>query len=57
MKSFKTKIEDVIVIEPNFHNDNRGYFMESYSKEEYSKIGIKTEFVQDNISFSLKKEH
>lgn len=57
MKKFKkveTGIKDLIVIEPTVFGDNRGFFMESYSKKDFSKIGIDVEFVQDNHSKSKK---
>jgi dTDP-4-dehydrorhamnose 3,5-epimerase len=34
--------------------DNRGFFMESYSKKEFEEIGLTMEFVQDNHSKSKK---
>lgn len=57
MKKFKkveTGIKDLIAIEPTVFGDNRGFFMESYSKKDFSKIGIDVEFVQDNHSKSKK---
>ena len=48
-----TNIEDVKIIDPQIHNDNRGYFFESYNKEEFfQKIG-KITFIQDNESSSF----
>ena len=49
-----TKIEGVCVIEPTVFGDNRGYFMETYSKKDFEEIGIQEEFVQDNQSKSKK---
>ncbi len=54
MKTEKTFIPGLIVIEPDFFEDSRGYFFESYSREKYAEIGIKAEFVQDNISKSCR---
>ena len=34
------------------HNDNRGYFAETYSHRKYLELGIDVEFVQDNHSLS-----
>jgi dTDP-4-dehydrorhamnose 3,5-epimerase len=45
---------DVIHIEPNIYQDERGFFMESYRKEKYYQAGISFEFVQDNHSSSIK---
>lgn len=53
-KRVNTEIEDVCVIEPTVFGDNRGYFMETYSKADFEEIGIDYEFVQDNQSKSKK---
>ena len=37
------------------HNDDRGFFAETYSRLKYSKQGIDVEFVQDNHSLSREK--
>ncbi len=50
----KTSIEGVYIIEPQVFDDERGYFMETYQKEEFSKAGLDFEFVQDNQSKSKK---
>ncbi|MBI3315770.1 MAG: dTDP-4-dehydrorhamnose 3,5-epimerase [Candidatus Omnitrophica bacterium] len=54
MKFIKTSIPGVIVIEPKFYEDARGFFFESYQKEVFAKHGIATEFVQDNHTLSAK---
>lgn len=53
-KRVETEIKDLIVIEPTVFGDNRGFFMESYSKKDFFEIGIEAEFVQDNHSKSKK---
>lgn len=50
----ETGIKDLIVIEPTVFGDNRGFFMESYSRKDFSEIGMDIEFVQDNHSKSKK---
>lgn len=52
MKVTQTELEGVVVIEPEVFNDNRGWFMESYSKTKFEKYGIDNEFIQDNHSYS-----
>ena len=52
MKIKKTKIEGVLVLEPNVIQDERGYFMESYNLQTLNKLGISVEFVQDNEASS-----
>lgn len=54
MKIEKTHIQDLIIITPNVFEDERGFFMESYKKDDFEKLGIKNEFVQDNHSKSKK---
>ena len=47
-------IEGLCVITPTVHGDNRGYFMETYSKRDMEEAGIYVDFVQDNQSMSTK---
>ncbi|MEG2917985.1 MAG: dTDP-4-dehydrorhamnose 3,5-epimerase [Clostridium sp.] len=49
-----TSIEGLYIIKPRVFKDNRGYFMESYNKNEFFENGLTMEFVQDNESFSTK---
>ena len=53
MKIEKTKIDGVLIIEPDVFADDRGYFFESYNQKRYIDAGISTVFVQDNISKSM----
>lgn len=55
MQVTETALNDVFIIEPQVFGDNRGWFMESYSKAKLAKIGIDIDFVQDNQSFSAHK--
>jgi dTDP-4-dehydrorhamnose 3,5-epimerase len=50
----KTKIDGLIIIEPSVFTDDRGFFMETYSKKVFADNGIDVEFVQDNHSRSTK---
>lgn len=43
-----TELPEIIIIEPEIFEDDRGYFMEMYHKEKYIKNNIKEAFVQDN---------
>ena len=47
-------IPDVILIKPDVHRDERGFFFESWQKNKFAKAGIDQEFVQDNHSRSSK---
>ena len=50
----KTRINGLVIIEPSVYPDERGFFMESYSKKVFVENGIDVEFVQDNHSRSTK---
>ena len=55
MKFLKTKIPDLILIEPLTHKDHRGYFFESYRHDLLEqKLGYEVNFVQDNETKSTK---
>ena len=47
-------IEGLCVITPKVFLDDRGYFMETYPKEEFAEHGLFMDFVQDNQSRSVK---
>lgn len=51
----KTKLDGVYVLTPKVFGDNRGWFMETYSKRDLAEAGITAEFVQDNRSYSAQK--
>ncbi|MBE5825028.1 MAG: dTDP-4-dehydrorhamnose 3,5-epimerase [Butyrivibrio sp.] len=48
------EIEGLKVITPKVFGDARGYFMETYNKNDFVAAGIDVEFVQDNQSASSK---
>lgn len=50
----ETDVVDVKIIEPTVFGDARGYFMETYSEQEFRAAGISAKFVQDNESRSKK---
>lgn len=50
-----TEIEGLRIIHPDCYGDARGWFMETYSRPKYAKMGVACEFVQDNQSFSAKR--
>jgi len=54
MQIHASKLPGVILIEPDPIEDNRGYFMETYSILKLESYGIDTSFIQDNQSLSLK---
>jgi dTDP-4-dehydrorhamnose 3,5-epimerase len=54
MQVTHTPLPGVLLFEPQTFTDNRGWFVESYNEEKYSKAGLTARFVQDNHSYSIK---
>jgi dTDP-4-dehydrorhamnose 3,5-epimerase len=54
IKVFETALSGVLVLEPRVFEDDRGFFLESYSERTMAEIGITARFVQDNHSCSVK---
>jgi dTDP-4-dehydrorhamnose 3,5-epimerase len=54
MKTDKINLDGIRVIQPDVFGDTRGYFFESYNNKKYIEIGVDANFVQDNISKSVK---
>ncbi len=52
LKITETKLQDVKIVEPAVFGDNRGFFTESYSDEDFKAAGIDFNFIQDNHSLS-----
>lgn len=53
MNLLPTEISDVLLIEPQVFQDDRGFFFESYNQQKFiDKTGINLNFVQDNHSLS-----
>ena len=54
MQIRETSIAGLVEIFPRVFQDDRGFFFESYNEELFKKLGLPTNFVQDNQSFSIK---
>lgn len=52
MKIIDTPLKDLKVIELDVYGDNRGFFVERFNLDKFKKLGLPTEFVQDNHSRS-----
>ncbi len=52
MKVIPTAIKDLHILEPKVYADNRGYFLETWRKNNFEELGITCDFVQDNESKS-----
>lgn len=48
----KLGIPDVVLVKPKVFGDERGFFMETYKKEDFEANGIRGDFFQDNHSKS-----
>lgn len=54
MRFVALEIPDVILIEPRVFEDERGFFLESYHKQQFMAAGLPADFVQDNHSGSRR---
>jgi dTDP-4-dehydrorhamnose 3,5-epimerase len=54
MEIHTTDLKGVLIIEPQLFPDQRGFFMETYNQPRYQAAGIRTDFVQDNLSRSTR---
>lgn len=48
------EIQGLFIIEPKVHEDDRGYFMETYNQQDFDESGLNMVFVQDNQSSSQR---
>jgi len=55
LKVTGTKLDGVLLIEPQVFGDDRGFFLETYSRRRYAEVpGLDVDFVQDNHSNSRR---
>lgn len=52
MRFLPTELPEVVLIEPDVHQDARGFFLETWHAQKYAEGGIPARFVQDNHSKS-----
>lgn len=50
-----TALPGLLIVTPQVFGDNRGWFYESYNKQQFSGLGLNMEFIQDNHSLSVPK--
>ncbi|HEX2164726.1 MAG TPA: dTDP-4-dehydrorhamnose 3,5-epimerase [Thermoanaerobaculia bacterium] len=55
MRFVETPLPGVLVVEPDVHRDDRGFFLETYHREKYRQGGLDADFVQDNHSRSVAR--
>ncbi len=48
----RTRIDDVVLIEPQVHGDDRGFLVETFRDDAWRDLGVELEFVQENHSRS-----
>ena len=53
-RRIETKLEGVVLVEPDVHGDERGFFVETYSLEAWKGLGVTADFVQHNHSRSAR---
>jgi dTDP-4-dehydrorhamnose 3,5-epimerase len=54
LKKIPTSLDGVFILEPRVFRDDRGFFLESYSRRSMAQAGIADEFMQDNHSYSSR---
>lgn len=54
MQIEKTPIDGVRIVTPDIYRDRRGYFLETHQSRRYAQMGIDVDFVQDNLSWSVR---
>lgn len=52
MRRLPTRLEDVLLLEPTVHGDERGFFLEAYRRTLLAELGVADEMVQHNHSRS-----
>ncbi len=50
----ETKLDGVVLVEPQVFGDERGFFVETFSRDRWRELGVDVEFVQHNHSRSSK---
>jgi dTDP-4-dehydrorhamnose 3,5-epimerase len=55
MQFLRADIPDVVIIDPQVFEDERGFFMETYQAMKFAEEDIKYNFVQDNHSRSKQR--
>lgn len=53
-RALETELDGVVLIEPEVHGDERGFFVETFSRDAWRELGVDAEFVQHNHSRSAK---
>jgi dTDP-4-dehydrorhamnose 3,5-epimerase len=54
MRTLPTRLDGPLLIEPQVHGDDRGFFAETYRRSALAELGVREEMVQDNHSRSRR---
>ena len=54
LRRLDTRLEGPVLLAPEVHGDDRGFFVETYRREWLEELGIGGDFVQDNQSRSAR---
>ena len=54
MKFISTKLEGAFIVEPEAHEDSRGFFARTFCVREFGERGLATSFVQCSVSLNRK---
>ncbi len=53
-EALPTKLEGLVLLEPQVHGDARGFMVESFRRDAWAELGVDAEFVQHNHSRSVR---
>ncbi len=53
-RRLQTELDDVVLIEPEVHGDERGFLVETFRDDAWRDLGVDVDFVQDNHSRSSR---
>jgi dTDP-4-dehydrorhamnose 3,5-epimerase len=53
-RRLETKLDGVVLLEPEVHGDERGFMVETYRRDTWAELGVEVEFVQHNHSRSVQ---
>jgi len=55
VKFHETELKGAMIIEPELHEDHRGFFARVFCRKEFQRQGLEADCVQCNLAFNKKK--
>jgi dTDP-4-dehydrorhamnose 3,5-epimerase len=55
MRFVQTRLQGAYIIQGEVHEDDRGSFVRTYCREQFSREGLSVDFAQCNVSFNRKR--